>query len=209
MTAAGTHEAPRRKITRRLNHRRHRARLVVKKDYSIALYEVWSLRGAQICSKFFLFFFTKTQKTHRCTFATDAGRRLRTTRTSLDVDISSVRLPFSSILLCLRRSLKFFCFSSLVLSSVVLSSSSSSYAYFIIKPRRFLFAQTNNRWRGHTESVEFRRVPNLSKSSARTTREANAARLGRGESSGTKRVCFSSSLSSLFSLSLSSSKYSH
>ena len=99
MTAAGTHEAPRRKITRRLNRRRHRARLVVKNDYSIALYEVWSLRGAQICSKFFLFFFTKTQKTHRCTFATDAGRRLRTTRTSLDVDISSVRLPFSSILL--------------------------------------------------------------------------------------------------------------
>ena len=147
MTAAGTHEAPRRKITRRLNRRRHRARLVVKNDYSIALYEVWSLRGAQICSKFFLFFFTKTQKTHRCTFATDAGRRLRTTRTSLDVDISSVRLPFSSILLCLRRSLKFFCFSS-VGFVVVLSfslSSSSSYAYFIIKPRRFLFAQTNNR----------------------------------------------------------------
>jgi len=49
---------------------------------------------------FSLFFFTKTQKTHhRCTFATDAGRRLRTTRTSLDVDISSVRLPFSSVLL--------------------------------------------------------------------------------------------------------------
>jgi hypothetical protein len=72
---------------------------------------------------------------------------LRTTRTSLDVDISSVRLPFSSILLCLRRSLKFFCFSS-VGFVVVLSfslSSSSSYAYFIIKPRRFLFAQTNNR----------------------------------------------------------------
>ena len=68
---------------------------------SLALYEVWSLCGAQICSsKFFLFFFfTKTQKTHRCTFATDAGRRLRTTRTSLDVDISSVRLPFSSVLL--------------------------------------------------------------------------------------------------------------
>ena len=144
MTAAGTHEAPRRKITRRLNRRRHRARLVVKNDYSIALYEVWSLRGAQICSKFFLFFFTKTQKTHRCTFATDAGRRLRTTRTSLDVDISSVRRPFSSTLL-FTTLLKFFCFSSLVLSSVVLSSSSSSYAYFIIKPRRFLFAQTNNR----------------------------------------------------------------
>jgi hypothetical protein len=55
LTAAGTHEAPRRKITRRLNRRRHRARLVVKNDYSIALYEVWSLCGAQICSsKFFL-----------------------------------------------------------------------------------------------------------------------------------------------------------
>ena len=87
---------------------------------SLALYEVWSLCGAQICSssKFFLFFFiTKTQKTHRCTFATDAGRRLRTTRTSLDVDISSVRLPFSSILLCLRRSLKFFVSRLSVLSS--------------------------------------------------------------------------------------------
>ena len=143
MTAAGTHEAPRRKITRRLNRRRHRARLVVKNDYSIALYEVWSLRGAQICSKFFLFFFTKTQKTHRCTFATDAGRRLRTTRTSLDVDISSVRLPFSSVLLFTTLA-KVFLF--LVSRFVVLSlSSSSSYAYFIIKPRRFLFAQTNNR----------------------------------------------------------------
>jgi len=102
--------------------------------------------GAQICSsKFFLFFFiTKTQKTHRCTFATDAGRRLRTTRTSLDVDISSVRLPFSSVLLFTTLAKVFlFLVSRFVVLS--LSSSSSSYAYFIIKPRRFLFAQTNNR----------------------------------------------------------------
>ena len=90
---------------------------------SLALYEVWSLCGAQICSssKFFLFFFiTKTQKTHRCTFATDAGRRLRTTRTSLDVDISSVRLPFSSVLL-LTTLAKVFLF--LVSRFVVLSLS--------------------------------------------------------------------------------------
>ena len=95
-------------------------------------------------ANFFFLFFTKTQKTHRCTFATDAGRRLRTTRTSLDVDISSVRLPFSSILLFTTLTKVFLFVVSrfvVVLSSVVLSSSSSSsYAYFIIKPRRFLFA---------------------------------------------------------------------
>ena len=68
MTAAGTHEAPRRKITRRRHRRRHRARLVVKNDYSIALYEVWSLCGAQICSKFSLLLHknTKNSSMHIC-----------------------------------------------------------------------------------------------------------------------------------------------
>ena len=65
----------------------------------------------------FLFFFTKTQKTHRCTFATDAGRRLRTTRTSLDVDISSVRRPFSSTLLFTTLTKVFLFVCRLVLSS--------------------------------------------------------------------------------------------
>ena len=50
-----------------------------------------------------------------------------------------------------------------------------------------------HRRRGHTESAECRRVSNLSKSGARATREANAARLGRGESSGMRLCCFSSS----------------
>jgi hypothetical protein len=75
---------------------------------------------------------------------------LRTTRTSLDVDISSVRLPFSSVLLftTLAKVFLFLVSRFVVVLSFSLSlssSSSSSYAYFIIKPRRFLFAQTNNR----------------------------------------------------------------
>ena len=106
------------------------------------------LKFAQICSKFFLFFFTKTQKTHRCTFATDAGRRLRTTRTSLDVDISSVRLPFSSILLFTTLT-KVFLF--LVSRFVVVLSASFSLSLSLLLTHILLlnldafYSRTNNR----------------------------------------------------------------
>ena len=99
----------------------------------------------KFAQNFSLLLHKKHKKTHRCTFATDAGRRLRTTRTSLDVDISSVRRPFSSILLLRAAKVFFvsrlsFCRRFVVLSS---SSSSSSYAYFILNRDAFYF--TNNR----------------------------------------------------------------
>jgi len=135
------------------------------------------------------------KKKKTCTFATDVGRRLRTTRTSLDVAISSVSVTAARFdAIKAARTRRFFSFFSsafaFVLSRILCDSFKLTHSLCLNES--MTRARTHRR-RGHTESAECRRVSNLSKSGARTTREANAARPGRGESSGMRLCCFSSS----------------